>query len=167
MHCAFLPLFNSNLDFLQAVKGAKSGHYLLHDRASQGYGSIPGWASQTDLHACLQRLNTMQISLWRQPSVFQTGAKIYLNEKNIFGVRCTLIRRRMHWHSYNHTCIVLVPTWSIFCLTSWSSVKFILILWVDLVTEYNHGDMMWQPNTPTTPGKEFLSLDQEYSPNCV
>ena len=31
---------------------------------------------------------------------------------------------------------------------------------MNLVTEYNHGDMMWQPNTPTTPGKDFLSLDQ-------
>ena len=50
MHCAFLPCFNPNLDFLQAVKVAKSGHYLLHDRASKGYGSIPGWMSQTDLH---------------------------------------------------------------------------------------------------------------------
>ena len=62
-HCALLTLFNPNLDFLQAVKVTKSGHYLLHDRASKGYGSIPGWTSQTDLHACLQRLNTMQISL--------------------------------------------------------------------------------------------------------
>ena len=66
-HCAFLSLFNPNLDFLQAVKVTKSGHHLLHDRASKGYGSIPGWTSQTDLHACLQRLNTMQISLWCQP----------------------------------------------------------------------------------------------------
>jgi len=39
--------------------------------------------------------------------------------------------------------------------------KFILILCMDLVTEYNHGEMMWQPNTPTTPGKDFLSLDQD------
>ena len=56
-HCAFLPLFNPNLDLLQAVKVTKSGHYLLHDRASKGYGAIPVWTSQTDLHACLQRLN--------------------------------------------------------------------------------------------------------------
>ena len=63
MHCAFLPLFNPNLDFLQTVKVTKSGHHLLHDRASKGYGPIPGWMSETDLHACLQRLNTMQISL--------------------------------------------------------------------------------------------------------
>ena len=41
-HCAFLPPFNPNLDFLQAVKVTKSGHYLLHDRANKGYGSIPG-----------------------------------------------------------------------------------------------------------------------------
>ena len=32
MHCAFLPLLNPNLDFLQAVKVTKSGHHLLHDR---------------------------------------------------------------------------------------------------------------------------------------
>ena len=62
-HCAFLPLLNPNLDFLQAVKVTKSGHHLLHERASKGYGSIPGLMSQTSLHACLQRLNTMQISL--------------------------------------------------------------------------------------------------------
>ena len=62
-HCAFLPLFNSNIDLLQAVKVTKSGHYLSHDRASKGYGSIPRLTSQTSLHACLQRLNTMQISL--------------------------------------------------------------------------------------------------------
>ena len=55
-HCAFLSLFNSNLDFLQAVKVTKSGHHLLHDRASEGYGSIPGLTSQTSLHACLQDL---------------------------------------------------------------------------------------------------------------
>ena len=62
-HCAFLPLFNLNLDFLQAVKVTKSGHHLSHDRASKGYRSFPGLTSQTSLHACLQRLNTMQISL--------------------------------------------------------------------------------------------------------
>ena len=65
--CAFLPLFNPNLDFLQAVKVTKSDHHLLHDRASKGYGSIPGWTSQTNLHACSQRLNTMQISLRKTP----------------------------------------------------------------------------------------------------
>ena len=56
MHYAFLPLFNLNLDFLQAVKVTKSGHHLSHDQASKGYGSIPGLTSQTSLHACLQRL---------------------------------------------------------------------------------------------------------------
>ena len=65
--CAFLHPFSPNLDFLQAVKVTKSDHHLFHDRASKGYGSIPGLMSQTYLHACLQRLNTMQISLWRQP----------------------------------------------------------------------------------------------------
>ena len=56
MQCTALPLFNPNLDFLQAVKVMKSGHHLLHERASKGYGSILG------LHACLQRLIMMQIS---------------------------------------------------------------------------------------------------------
>ena len=54
--CRFLPLFNPNLDFIQAVKVTKSGHHLSHDRASKGYGSIPWLTSQTSLHACLQRL---------------------------------------------------------------------------------------------------------------
>ena len=53
---------NPNLDFLQVVKVTKSGH-LARDRASRGCGSIPGLTSQTYLHACQQRLNTMQISL--------------------------------------------------------------------------------------------------------
>ena len=62
-HCTFLPPFNSNIDLLQAVKVTKSGHHLSHDRARKGYGSIPGLTSQTSLHACLQRLKVMQISL--------------------------------------------------------------------------------------------------------
>ena len=65
-YCAFLPLFKLNLDFLQAVKVTKSDHHLVHDQASKEYGSIPGLTSQTSLHACLQRLATMQISLRRQ-----------------------------------------------------------------------------------------------------
>ena len=65
MHCAFLPLFSRNFDFLQAVKVTKSSHHLFHDRAGKRYmyGSIPGLMSQTSLHACLQRLDTMQISV--------------------------------------------------------------------------------------------------------
>ena len=59
-------LFNPSLDFLQAVKVTKSGHHLLHDWASKRYGFIPGLTSQTSLHACLRRLNTIQISLWHQ-----------------------------------------------------------------------------------------------------
>ena len=62
-HCAFLPFSSPNLDFLQVVKVKKSGHRLFHDRASKGNGFIPGLMSQTSLHAHLQRLNTMQISL--------------------------------------------------------------------------------------------------------
>ena len=65
-YCAILPLFNPNIDLLQAVKVTKSGHHLLHDRASKGYGSFPCLTSQNSLHACLERLITMQISLWYQ-----------------------------------------------------------------------------------------------------
>ena len=61
--CAFLPLFNPTIGLLQAVKVTKSGDHLSHDRASKGYESTPCLTSQTSLHACLQRLNTMQISL--------------------------------------------------------------------------------------------------------
>ena len=39
---------------------------MFYDRTSKEYGSIPGLTSQTSLHACLQRLSMMQISLWRQ-----------------------------------------------------------------------------------------------------
>ena len=52
-HCAFLPLFNPNIDLLQAVKVMKSGHHLSNNRASKGYGSIPSFMSETSLHACL------------------------------------------------------------------------------------------------------------------
>ena len=116
----FSPLFNPNIDLLQAVKVTKSGHHLSHDRASKGYGSTPCLTSQTSLHACLQRLNTMQISLWR-PSRNRTippyllgrakddeksrfglkrGKKAHcvsnrckdlFERKKYFGVRCTLI----------------------------------------------------------------------------
>ena len=115
-HCAFLSLFNPTLDFSHAVKVTKSGQYLFHDRASKGYGSIPGLMSQTSLHACLQWPKTMQISLWRQTrnrstpltssvvvvvtltaykklsfslkrcSTFRIGARIYLSKKSILGL---------------------------------------------------------------------------------
>ena len=42
-------------------KVMKSGHHLSHDRASKGYGSIPGLTSQTSLHACLQRLQNQSV----------------------------------------------------------------------------------------------------------
>ena len=64
--CSFLPLFNPNIDLLQAVKVTKSAHSLSDDQVTKGYGSTPCLTSQTFLHACLQRLNTMQISLWHQ-----------------------------------------------------------------------------------------------------
>ena len=65
-HWPILPLFKLNLDFLQVVKVTKSGHHLVHDRASMEYGPIPGLTSQAFLHARLQRLTAMQISLWHQ-----------------------------------------------------------------------------------------------------
>ena len=63
MHCAFLLLLNPNIDLLQAVKVTKSGHHLSHDQASKGYGSTPCLTSETSLHACLQRLNTMSTAV--------------------------------------------------------------------------------------------------------
>ena len=65
-HCAFLPHLNPNLDFLQAVKVTKSGHHLLHNRASKECRSIPGFTTQTSLQARLLRLPTMQTCLWCQ-----------------------------------------------------------------------------------------------------
>jgi len=62
-HCAFLLLFNFNLDFSEAVIVTKAGHHLFHDGASKGHGSILDLMSQTSLHACLQRHSMMQISL--------------------------------------------------------------------------------------------------------
>ena len=52
-----------SLTFLWAIKVTKSSHHLFHDRASKGHGSSPGFTLQTSLHACLQRLNAMQIGL--------------------------------------------------------------------------------------------------------
>ena len=40
----------SVLTFLKAAKVTKSSHHLLHDRDSEGNGSIPDMTSQTDLH---------------------------------------------------------------------------------------------------------------------
>ena len=60
-YCAFLPLFNPNIDLLQAVKVTKFGHHLSHDRASKGYGSTPCLTSQTSLHACLQSLRCKSV----------------------------------------------------------------------------------------------------------
>ena len=75
-HCAFLPLFNPNLDFLQAEKVTKSGH-LLHDQASKGNGSFPGLTLQTSLRACLQRLNPKCAS-------FLEGGGLQMPEQIIF-----------------------------------------------------------------------------------
>ena len=63
-------------------------------------------------------------------------------------------------HSYNHSYPVHnIPTVSFALLADLAlKIYFQFILYVDLVTEYNHGEMMWQPNTPTTPGKDFYPL---------
>ena len=42
-HCSFLPLFNPNIDLLQAVKVTKSGHYLSQDRVSKALGLFLFW----------------------------------------------------------------------------------------------------------------------------
>ena len=48
-NCASLPHFKLSLDFLQAVKVTKSGHHLVHNRASKEYGSFPRLTAQTSL----------------------------------------------------------------------------------------------------------------------
>lgn len=66
--------------------------------------------------------------------------------------------------SYIHN----IPTVSFALLADLTlKIYFQFILYMDLVTEYNHGEMMWQPNTPTTPGKDFYPLIKISSPNCV
>ena len=103
-HCAILPLFNPNIDLLRAVKVTKSGHHLSQDWASKGYGSIPCLTSQPSLHACLQRPNTMQISLWHQTRnrpmlltssvVWQMMAR-FCNFYNVKKVKTCLKRRNV------------------------------------------------------------------------
>ena len=51
-HCAVLPLFNPNLDFLQAVKFTKSDHHPLHDRASKG-AWVYFWFDVANFFACM------------------------------------------------------------------------------------------------------------------
>ena len=64
MHCAFLSLFNPNLDFLQTVKVTRSGRHLLQDGARKGYGSSPGLMSQTSLHVIVYKLKTSYDANW-------------------------------------------------------------------------------------------------------
>ena len=61
-HCTSLPLFNLNIDLLQAVKVT-----IICHTTEQVRGMVYSLFDVTNfLHACLQRLNTMQISLWHQ-----------------------------------------------------------------------------------------------------
>ena len=73
MHCAFFPLFSLNLDFLQAVKVTKSSHYLLHDRASKGYGSIPGAIIRD---ADRKSWDSRGPMIWDNFSIFRTNCAI-------------------------------------------------------------------------------------------
>ena len=45
--------------FKNLQKVAEICYQLVHDRAGEGHGSIPDLTSQTDLHACSQRVNAM------------------------------------------------------------------------------------------------------------
>ena len=52
MHCAFLPLFNPNLDLLQAVKVTKCGHHLSQTEQVRGMG-VFSLFDVTNFFACM------------------------------------------------------------------------------------------------------------------
>ena len=54
-----LNIFLEHLKFFRATVQLEICYQLVHDRAGEGHGSIPDWTSQTDLHACSQRVNAM------------------------------------------------------------------------------------------------------------
>ena len=56
----------TNPAILQASKLAKKLSIFCSRASQEGSGSTPSLTSKTPLHACLQRVNTMSISLWRQ-----------------------------------------------------------------------------------------------------
>ena len=132
--CAFLLLLNPNL--FQAVKITKSDHHLLHDWASKGYGSIPGLTSQTSLHACLQRLNTMQFPLWHQtrnramPLTSSVMQQMMARFRNFYSLsilslkRCSVFRtgakKRKKYFGFRCTL-------NIFCPLRWSESEALLI----------------------------------------
>ena len=49
----------SKVKFFRATVQLEICYQLVHDRAGEGHGSIPDLTSQTDLHACSQRVNAM------------------------------------------------------------------------------------------------------------
>ena len=52
-------IFLQHLNFFRATVQLEICYQLVHDRAGEGHGSIPDLTSQTDLHACSQRVNAM------------------------------------------------------------------------------------------------------------
>ena len=54
-----LNIFLQHLKFFRATVQLEICYQLVHDRVGEGYGSIPDLTSQTDLHACSQRVNAM------------------------------------------------------------------------------------------------------------
>ena len=54
-----LNIFLQHLKFFQATVQLEICYQLVHDRAGGGHGSIPYLTSQTDLHACSQKVNAM------------------------------------------------------------------------------------------------------------
>ena len=54
-----LNIFLQHLKFFRATVELEICYELVHDRACEGHESIPDLTSQTDLHACSQRVNAM------------------------------------------------------------------------------------------------------------
>ena len=54
-----LTFFLQHLKFFRATVPLEICYQLVHDRAGEGHGSISTLTSQTDLHACSQRVNAM------------------------------------------------------------------------------------------------------------
>ena len=54
-----LTFFFQHLKCFRATVQLEICYQLVHDRAGEGHGSIPDLMSQTDLHACSQRVNAM------------------------------------------------------------------------------------------------------------
>ena len=104
MYCAFLSLFNPNLDFLEAVKVTKSGHHLFHDQGSKGHGSILGLMSYSLL-----------LVLYSAPRRFSLGTPVFpspqkptfLNSNSIWTSGILVMSLRLGWSRKHSLCLTL------------------------------------------------------------